>query len=172
MRRAASIIGCGQGAVQRELQRLAAAGLLTRSRRGHRVMYQADPTHPIYAEMRGLVLKTVGLADVLRDALLPLAADITSAFVFGSLANGTAVPDSDVDVMVIGQADFADVVAALRPTEETLAREVNPCVYTPEEFSERLTRSDHFLTSVVRSPKIHLLGDEHGVERLAQVGMG
>jgi len=172
VRQVSSLTRCGQGAVHRELARLLAAGLLTRSRQGRQVIYQANPASPVFREVQGLVLKTVGLADVLREALAPLSGQIVSAFVFGSLASGAAGPDSDVDVMVIGDVGFAQVVAALRPTQEAVAREVNPAVYTAEEFAERLSRSDHFLMTVVQGRRMHLLGDEHGVDRLAQTGMG
>ena len=171
MRQAAKWVDSGQGAVQRELRNLAGAGLLTRTTRGRQVYYQANQGHPVYPELRALVLKTVGLGDVLRSALQPLAARIGAAFVYGSVARYAAAAASDVDVMVIGQVTFAEVVAALRPTQETLGREVNPSVYPRDEFARRVAAADHFMTTVLRGPKVFLIGDDHELERLAQAGM-
>lgn len=165
--------GCAVGTVRREVEGLSAAGVLRRTRDGNRVYYQANPICPIYPELRGLVLKTVGLADVLRQALAPLAGRIALAFVYGSIARGDAGPESDVDVLVVGKATFADVASALGPAQEKLRREVNPTVYSRAEFRRKAEAGHHFVVDVLGAPKIFLLGAEDelaglGARRLAQ----
>ena len=149
--------GAGSGAVQRELAKLVASGLLTVTPIGNQKHYQANPAAPIHAELVGIVQKTVGLADILRDALDPLASRIKQAFVFGSLARGEAGPRSDVDLMVVGDATFADVVEAVYPLHERLGREVNPVVLTTKEFRTR-AKDPGFIARVVSGPRIVLIG--------------
>jgi len=108
--------GIGQGTVQRELARWVAAGLLTRTRRGNQVCYQANTASPVYAELKALTVKTAGMGDVLREALTGLAERVTVAFVHGSVARGTEQAESDVDVVVVGDVSFGDVAAALQLT--------------------------------------------------------
>jgi len=158
-------IDCALGTVRREVEGLAAAGILTRSRDGNRVYFQANTACPTYPELRGLMLKTVGLADVLREALRPLASRITAAFVYGSMASGESGPESDVDVMVVGRVKFGDVVSALRPAEEKLNREITPTIYPSAEFRRKLASGHHFLRHVVESPKVFLFGGEGELER-------
>lgn len=149
--------GAGSGAVQRELAKLVASGLLTIQQVGNQKRYQANPAAPIHAELVGIMQKTVGLADILRDALDPLAPRIKQAFVFGSLARGEAGPRSDVDLMVVGDASFAEVVEAVYPLHERLGREVNPVVLTAKEFRVR-AKDPGFIARVVSGPRIMLIG--------------
>ena len=167
MRRVARAVGAGQGAVQRELQRLAESGILTRSAEGHMVRYQANRECPVFGELRSLLVKTVGVADVLRSALAPLEDRVRLAVLFGSGAHGAFRSGSDVDVLVVGAATFAEVVAALAPAQEALRREVNPTVYGVDEFAARLSQGEHFLTSVLERPMVLLLGDEDDLAKLA-----
>lgn len=146
------------GTLARELNVLAEAGLLLRRRVGNQVHFQANPACPIYEELRGILKKTSGLADVLREALQPLERKIASAFVFGSIARGDERPGSDVDVMVVGRAGFADVVMALAPAQEALRREINPVVYQPGEFDSALKEKEPFLLRVMEDKKIYLVG--------------
>ena len=152
--------GAGQGAIQRELQRLAAAGIVRRTRRGNQVYFQADRRCPIFAELRGIVLKTMGVGDVLRAALAPLADRIKLAFIYGSTARGESGYGSDVDLCVVGNVAFAEVVAALGPAQETLVREVNPTVYPPAEFDRKLAERHPFVSNITTGPRIILIGDE------------
>lgn len=161
------LLGLGHGAVSRELRNLTEAGILLRERRGRQVYYRANPHSPIYPELRGLVLKTVGLADVLRAALAPLEPRIELAFVYGSMARGESAATSDVDVMVVGDVSLSEVVAALGGAQNALGREVNPSVYPPEEFRTRATEGQHFVATVLREPKIMLIGGQDDLARLA-----
>ena len=151
----------GSGAVQRELADLSAAGLLKVSTQGNQKHYQANEAAPVFAELRGLVLKTFGLADVLRDALAPLATRIEAAFVYGSVARQQDTAQSDVDVMILSDAlGYADVFSALEPASITLARPVNPTVYTAAQFARRAKQDNAFIKRVLQQPKIWLVGSE------------
>jgi len=170
-RQVARILRLGLGALLRELQRLVAAGILLREARGRQVYYRANKACPIYTDLQGLLLKTVGLADVLRTALAALRERIEVAFVYGSIAKGNAKAASDVDIMVIGKVTFAEVVAALNPVQDTLGREVNPSVYSAEELRLRIRTGNPFLATVLRDPKLFLIGDEDELGRLATDGV-
>jgi predicted nucleotidyltransferase len=157
----------GQGAVQRELDRLTACGLVRRQVRGRHVYYQANGDCPVFAELHGLVVKTAGVADVVRAALAPLVSRIRLAFVYGSVARGTANVQSDIDLMVVAEVSFGEVVAALKPAQEALAREVNPTVYSPEECRRKLAQGHHFLRTVWGEPKVFVVGSQ---DELVQLG--
>jgi len=149
----------GSGAVQRELNRLEAAGLVTVSPIGRQRHYRANERAPIFAELRGIVLKTSGLRDVIRAALSPLESNITAAFVFGSIANGVATAESDVDLMVISdRLTYAELFGALEDASAQLARPVNPTIYTSAEFARRRKEGNPFLKKVLDRPRIWLIG--------------
>jgi predicted nucleotidyltransferase len=155
------------GTLLRELQALAAAGVLVRKPVGNQVHFQANPTCPIYDELRGILKKTVGVADVLREALAPLAERIAVAFVYGSVASGEERTGSDLDVMIIGAARFAEVVSALDPAQELLRREVNPNLYSALEFRKKLAAGEPFLRRVLAGDKIFIIGGEDELGKLA-----
>jgi predicted nucleotidyltransferase len=115
---------------------------------------------PIYDELRSILKKTSGLADVLRQALEPLAGKVKAAFVYGSMARGDERAGSDVDLMVVGEARLSEVVQALAPAHEVLRREINPNVYRTAEFSEKLAEAEPFLQRVMQDRKIYLIGRE------------
>jgi uncharacterized protein len=158
----------GRGSVQRELEFLAQAGIAQRTVRGRQVYFQANPESPIYAELRGLVVKTVGVADILRTALAPLAKGIQVAFVYGSIAKGQERRASDVDLMVIGEVSFADISEVMGAAQKSIGREVNPSVYTPTDFRTKLVAKNHFLLNVLKGEKIFLIGDDRELARLAK----
>lgn len=164
--------GLGQGAVQRELQHLTEAGLLLRRRLGHQVFYQANQDSPIFKELKTLLVKTAGVGDILQQALSGLKERIQSAFLYGSFAIGKDRPASDLDLAVIGDVTFGEVVSHLRPAQETLGREINPTVYTPDEFQKKLKAKHHFVSAIVQGPKIMLIGEERELTRLAKKRLG
>jgi predicted nucleotidyltransferase len=162
----------GSGAVQRELGQLVASGILTRTVEGRQTYFQANHACPIFEELRGIVRKTFGVAEVLRQGLFGLTAEVRLAFIYGSVADGTETAGSDVDVMVVGDRLALDaVVGALAEAQRDLGREVNPSVYRTEEFCRKLAQGHQFLTRVVSCPKIFLIGDENELARLAPVRM-
>lgn len=154
----------GTGAVQRELASLLAAGLITVRDQGNQKHYQANAASPVFAELRGLVLKTVGLADVLRAALAPLAGQITMAFVYGSVARREDTAASDVDVLIVSDAlGYAEVFGALESAAQTLGRAINPTLYTRAELARRRAQANAFVTRVLDQPRIWLMGDEEAL---------
>lgn len=151
----------GSGTVTRELTRLAAAGVLVARQEGNQLYYQANAQNPIYTELLGIVKKTFGVADVLREAFAPLAAQIQLAFVYGSIAKGEATASSDVDVLVIAQdLTYADVMAVLQTAEASLGRKVNPSIYTMAQLQQKLEEGNAFLNRIVSQDKIWLKGDD------------
>ena len=151
----------GTGAVQRELAGLSEAGLLTVRKQGNQKHYQANASAPVFAELRGLVLKTMGLADVLRTALAPLAAQIDAAFIYGSVARQQDTAQSDVDVMIVsGTLGYGEVFGALEAATVSLGRKVNPTLYSPADWALRLDSDNAFATRVWQQPKIWLIGNE------------
>lgn len=160
VREIARAIGKAPGTLLRELNALAAAGVLLRRPVGNQVHFQANPDCPIYEELRSILKKTVGVADVLREALAPLGSKVRAAFVYGSVAKGDERARSDLDVMVVGEASFGDVVAALAPAQASLRREVNPNVYPALEFRKKLAAGNPFLKRVLAEHKIFIVGGE------------
>lgn len=167
LRQIARLASAGQGSVQRELQRLTAAGILTRTTPGRNAFYQANPGCPVFDELKGLLIKTAGVADVLRLALLGQADRIRTAFVYGSAARAELRADSDIDLLVIGEVGFGSLVESLAAAQKTLSREVNPSVYTPAEFRRKVASGHQFLTTVLRQPKVFIIGDSRELDRLA-----
>ncbi|MDP2257262.1 MAG: transcriptional regulator [Polaromonas sp.] len=151
----------GTGAVQRELAALSEAGLLVVNKQSNQKHYQANAAAPVYEELRGLVFKTMGLADVLRAALAPLAAQIDCAFVYGSVAKQQDTAQSDIDVMAVSPSlGYADVFGALESVTTTLGRKVNPTLYTPADMAKRAAKDNALVTHVMKQPKIWLMGTE------------
>ena len=151
----------GAGAVQRELADLAAAGLLTVRKQGNQKHFQANAASPVFVELRSLVLKTSGLADVLRAALLPLAPQIAVAFVFGSVAKQQDTAASDVDLLVVSDTlGYGDVFGALEAASQTLGRTINPALYSTADFQARQLGDNAFINRVMQQPKIWLIGQE------------
>jgi predicted nucleotidyltransferase len=168
LREIARRAGTGIGATQRELGQLTDAGLLHRLRRGNQVYYRANRENPIFEELKSILAKTSGIRDTLQEGLARLADRVKLAFVYGSIARGEEKASSDVDLMVVGSVSFQDVVAALSEIERKLGREVNPTVFGPREFREKLAAKNHFLSSVAKEKKLFVIGDESEFRRLGQ----
>jgi len=166
MRQIIRLTSLSPGSVKRELDELTAAELVTRETRGKQVFFQANVKSPIHDELRGLLLKTVGAAGVIRAALLPLAGRILAAFLYGSAARGAVRRASDIDVMIVGDVSFEEVSDALCPPQDVLGRDVNPVVYCTAEFRTKLRTKHHFVSEVMAGEKVFLLGDIHELERL------
>jgi predicted nucleotidyltransferase len=155
--------GSGSGAVQRELARLVESGLVSMSRIGSQKHYQANRNAPIFEELRGIVVKTVGLIDPLRFALRPLARRIDRALVYGSIAKGEAHAGSDIDLLIVaGALALEELFAKLAPAEKILGRSIHPTLYTPEEFARRKASGNPFLRKVLAGEHIDLIGSEDG----------
>jgi predicted nucleotidyltransferase len=154
----------GTGAVHRLLTRLVEAGLVTTERVGNQTHYQANVASPVFAELAGLVRKSVGLALPLREALAPLAEHVTAAFVYGSVARGEEKAGSDVDLMVIAKGlDYPMLFETLQGAEQQLGRPVNPTLMTPAEWKRKRAQSDGFAARVANLPRLFLIGSEDDI---------
>lgn len=153
--------GVGSGTVQRELEKLTGAGLLTVSHVGNQKHYQANRHSPIFEELRGIVIKTFGLSDTLRSGLSGIAQRIKVAFVYGSVAKSTDTASSDIDLMIVSpDLNYSEVMAQLVETESRMGRRINPTLYKPEDFARKLAEDNAFVTRVLEQPKIFLIGTE------------
>src|SRR4051812_11600337 len=152
------LAGSGSGAVHRELAVLEAAGLVSATRVGNQKHYRANRASPIFEELRGIVLKTFGVAGVLREGLAAFAPKIKAAFVYGSLAKGTDTAASDIDLMVIGEVSYSHALEAVARAEHRLGRKVNPTVYSVADLRQRLAAGNSFATRVLAGPKIFVIG--------------
>jgi predicted nucleotidyltransferase len=153
--------GGGSGAIQRELTRLSESGLITIRRIGNQKHYQANPESPIFHELQSITRKTVGLAEPLREALMPLSKHISAAFIYGSIAKQRDTALSDIDLLVISdKLTYADIFSALESTSLKLGRPINPTVYTSNEITQRIKRKNPFVTKVIAQEKIWLFGNE------------
>jgi predicted nucleotidyltransferase len=149
----------GRGTVRRELDRLVAAGLLVTTREGNQLHFQANRTNPVYAELLGMVRKTFGVADVIRDALKSLEERVGLAFVFGSMAKGGDEKGSDIDLILVGvDLVYAEVIELLIPLETSLGRPINPILYTPQAYRKKLLEENSFLLRVLEQPKLMIKG--------------
>lgn len=160
-------VGAGHGALQRELKYLTEMGLVLRRTQGNQVLYQANSQSPIFSEIKGLITKTVGIHDVIRSALVSLGLEIQIAFVYGSVARQKERANSDVDLMVLGDASFSEVVSALGPAQKALGREINPTLFPVSEFRSKLKAGNHFLRSVMKEKRLFVLGTENELTKLA-----
>ena len=157
---------CGASQVQRELEQLTRAGLITRLPRANQVYFQANEAASIYPELVALVAKTFALGDFFRMALAPYAMRIQSAFIYGSVARGEHHATSDVDVMIVGDVLLSDLDAALQEVEKKIGRPVSATVMDLKEYVRRRKAKDHFLQTVLREQKIFLIGTDRELAKL------
>lgn len=156
------LTGLGSASLQRELNRLAKAGLVRSERIGNLRRFQANPQSPVYGELVGLTRKTLGVEPLLREALRPLVPNLQAAWIYGSVAKQTDTAQSDIDVMLIGKnLPLAKVLELLVPLEAQLGRKINPTCYTPTEFKRRRAEPDSFVNRVLAQPILALVGDAH-----------
>lgn len=157
LREIARRTGLDASGVRRELKNLIQAGVVTEQSIGNLKVYSFNKRSPIYPELKILIAKTAGVADVIRDALKPLAAKIDYAYIYGSIASGTESPDSDIDLMVVGNVSLKQVVGSVSKAGRELAREINPTVLKKSEYDLRLSKNDGFIARVNSGKKIELI---------------
>jgi len=167
LRKILRLAGISPGAGQRELKRLSSAGVILRAVKENQVLFQANPQCPIFDELKSLITKTAGVVDVLRAALEPLAGRISIAFLYGSLARGGAGAESDIDLLVVGEVSFEEVVENVARAQDSLRREINPMVMSLEEYRSRLSKGDHLLDVILKSPYMPVIGDPRELGRIA-----
>ncbi|MFC2165409.1 nucleotidyltransferase domain-containing protein [Acidobacteriota bacterium] len=171
LRQIIRLSGVAHGAGQREMKWLTESGIVTRSVSGNQVYYQANRNLPIYPELRTLIVKTAGIGDVLKTALARLSNRIKFAMIYGSAAKGETSKRSDVDVLVVGDVSFTEIGESLIPAQKTLQREINPSVYSIAEFESKLNQGHHFVSSVLESEYILLIGNADELRRVASKRM-
>jgi predicted nucleotidyltransferase len=156
-------------AVQRETARLLKAGLIDKSVSGNRVYYQVNKNCPIYPDLKAIMLKSTGIAGLLRQYLNDADMEgIKLAFIYGSYAKNTENINSDVDLLVIGDISGRKLSGIIAPAKNELKREINFAVYPESEFREKVSRENHFLTSILKGPKIFLIGNANDLKRITQ----
>lgn len=168
VRQLAGLLDSDSTNVSREFSRLADIGVLSCTVEGRQKHYSANEQCSVFNELRGLVVKTEGVAGLIREALESLTDAIAVSFVYGSMAEGRLDAVSDVDLMVVGEVGFGEVVGVLADARRRLGREVSPTVYPPREFSEKLARGQPFLREVMAGDKLFVIGDSDDLERLAK----
>ena len=162
----ARMTGISQGTLHREIKPLVTDGILRAERRGNLIYYGVNKSSPVYVELRGIIYKTFGVSDVLMSVLKPFKRKITIAFIYGSIARGEENSRSDIDLMVVGEVDFGNIALMASKAEKSLGREINPNVYSTDEFKTKLKSQNHFLTSVINASKIMLIGTEDDIRKL------
>ena len=159
--------GIGRGTVQRELEKMTAAKLISVKKIGNQKHYQANPQCPIYEEISNIVRKTFGIVDVIRHALLPIDEDIDYAFVYGSIAEGTEKAKSDIDLMLIGnKLNYNDAMDLLIPVEGKLGRPVNPSIYTAKQIRNKLKAKSSFISRVMKQDKLWIKGGQDDIKEI------
>ena len=157
-------------AVQRELARLEAAGLVQSWTEGNRKYFQANRDLSVFPDIRSLLMKTAGMKELVQQQLLEVSDSIHIAFLFGSYASGIDTPSSDIDLMVIGEITGRSLANVMAPAREILKREINPVITTTKEFQQKVLDKAPFIQSVLREPKIFLIGDEDELGEIARAG--
>ena len=152
--------------IRQELRKLVRLDLVKGRKDSNRVYYRANKENPLYPELRNLVIKTTGVADVLREVFRD--GRIHAAFVFGSLAGGEETAGSDVDLLVIGEIGFRSLSELLSGVSEKIGREINPYVMNKDEYSKRVKSNEHFITHILKSPKIFIVGADHDLEAMVR----
>jgi uncharacterized protein len=170
LRELARVTATTASSLQRDLAALVGAGIVLRALRGHQVYFRANRACPVFDELHGLVVKTFGVADVLKQALQPLADSIDAAFVYGSVARGEERAASDIDLFVVGEVSFGDVIEALAAAQRKLGREINPTVFPPAEFADKVHEDNHFVTTVLGEKKLFVIGGENELESVVRKG--
>lgn len=168
LRQIVSHSGTGMSQVQKELEQLVAAGLVVRERRANQVHFHANPEAPIYGELLGIVTKTFGIADVLRDALARFKDRVRLAFVYGSIAKGTAHATSDIDLLLVADLPPSGLAVPLAGLREKLGRKISLVSYSASEFGPLLRGQHHFISAILNGPKIWLVGDESTLDEFRQ----
>jgi uncharacterized protein len=171
LRQIARHIGASTGAVQRDITQLSRAGLIRRTPLGSQVFYQANFDSPVFAEMRGLITKTVGVADILRLLLAEVAGRIKAAFVYGSVARHEETAQSDVDLMIVGGVTLEELFPIFEKAQSATGRQVNATVYSPKEFRSKIAAGNHFLQSVLKDKKLFVVGSEDELGKVGRIRM-
>lgn len=160
-------LGINFASIHRELTNLKKLGLVTDERRGKIRLFRINKSSPIYPEVRGLMLKTAGIGDVIRDALKGVG-EVKYALVFGSIARGDEKTSSDVDLLLIGDIDEEKLIAKTRNAEDKIGREINYIIWSEKEFKKRIKERMGLLIEIGKNPIVMLVGDENEFRKSAK----
>ncbi|ALD44609.1 nucleotidyltransferase domain-containing protein [Serratia marcescens] len=160
------------GTLHKELSRLAESGILLRQRQGNQICYQANADCLIFPELAAIFRKVCGPAECLRQTLAAFGETIERAFIFGSVASGKATAASDIDVLIVGKLSFAEVIQAVYPLQATLGREINPKLYSPEEWRAALAENSAFIQDIMDKPQLWIVGDKDDAGQSGRAGTG
>ncbi len=152
--------GCALMQVQRALKRLESTGLINKIKSGNRSYYKANRKHPAFEDIKRALLKTILFGDLLKEALNPLKSNIRFGFIYGSLANGNESLNSDIDLLIIGDLGLRDIASILNTVGNDLGREINPSVYSINEFKKKIKEGNPFIKEIIHKPKIWIIGEE------------
>lgn len=158
VREIARLTHTAPGTLNRELAKLTEVEVLVREASGRQIYYHANRDLPVFGELVSILQKTSGLVEVLTDGLTPVSDRIRTAFVFGSVGRGAESVGSDVDVLIIGEISFSEIINAFYPVQETIGREINPKVFQQREWKKLVTKKDPFVQEVLKSPKLFIIG--------------
>jgi predicted nucleotidyltransferase len=162
LREVARRAGVPLATAQRELAILQRIALVGRTKRGRQVFFRVETAHPIFAELRALLIKSDGLAQPLREALEGVGG-VEAAAVYGSVAAGTDTGRSDIDLLVVGSTDAVALHDAVSAVEDRLGRPVNYTLLTRKELAARKRKKEPFLARVLSGTLIPVLGDLRAV---------
>jgi hypothetical protein len=165
----ARLLQVSRGALSRELADLTGAGILRQSRRGNQVLYQANREAPFFPELRGLIQKTAGVVPALGEVLLPFEDKLDFAFVFGSMAKGVDQPESDIDLMLIGDHITGRMKAELRIALKEFGRDLDVQDMTLNQYSTLLQQGSPFILDVIGGPVIMLVGEEDELKNSGRI---
>jgi predicted nucleotidyltransferase len=160
LRELAEFLDVTPSSIQRELANLTKAGILKKTINGNRSYFNANKDCPIFPELKGVLVKTVGIVEVLRDCLKPFSKHTSAAFVYGSMASGTETSESDVDLFIVGEVKLSELAARLRVVENKIHRAVNPVVFSVKEIRQKLKEKQHFIETVHKAKKLFLMGED------------
>lgn len=152
-------LGIPYSMLYKEEKNLANLGIVNEEQKGKVTLVSVNRKLPYLAELKGLVTKTAGLADLLRDALSDFKG-VRYALIYGSFATGEESESSDVDVLIVGDDDEAKLLKAISQIEEKASREVNYILWTDRDFRMRVRGKHHLLTEIGDKPIIMIIGEE------------
>jgi len=153
--------------VQREAERLEKIGLIEKSIQGNRIYYKVNKKCPIFEELKRILFKSVGIAEVLKENLKK-SDNIKIAFIYGSYAKAEENLLSDIDLLIIGSINSKELSSLLSKPKRELSREINYAVFPLQEFRKKVRQKDHFLNTILKEKKIFIIGDENQVKAITK----
>ena len=154
------------GTAHRELRLLVNAGLILQTRHESHILYQANRNHPVFPELRALLAKTMGAFHQIREALRAIENGTEFAFVYGSFARGEENAQSDVDLLVVGEVSFDELLQHITHVEKSLGRPINPTIFARQELRAKVSAGNRFLRALQTGPLVFLIGNEHEFRKI------